>query len=1157
MYRPHIPKALRARSTLAKVFILFSCIALAFLVVSQILANSAPAQAGPGGRAVFDVAGDKDDLPNLPSNPISCSRATTGHGIVTGTITDVNTGQPIANAYVGISPGTVNSFACYTTTDANGVYSFYKLNPGTYNLTSSRWTVNGTAPLYRDSVVSQIPIGSGKATINVALTPLQSPGYRIIGSNNATNLILVDMDETYYNAWFTDYNSVANPSVTPNVHNIANAGVNAVEEWTQYGYSPIDHYQLAVGGYPSWRTPDAPAAYWTQPNPNLDVNLWYSGGSTKAEEFGQESIFDVAKSYGMSTAVIGGNDYPSGHITDANIDEISLDGTNPCSAPNNEIYKMENFIKSSISNPNGFLLYAPLTQAEGFNTENTSPDAPPQVISCSSANGWTYAQASIWDDQSFGKLLHFLKTTKEGSSTLFQNTAIIITSDEAENDLTNFDNFYPTGPGEPGLGTTRHTPFVVEGPNINSGLTYKKQMRIDDVSVNLMAELGLPAPFDSRGQLIPQFFVTPPTDTLPPVPPKSTPSQGYVSLLENDVGGYTTTISAQNESSSPVASGSIVVYNKSGNVVAQKKLKAPLMPNSDWVINAGSLGLAKGFSGTALLQADEPLAVVTNETSSGAPVQSLEGYSAQETGSALHAPLIVNNVNGATSQLAITNLSPCSSCATTVTASFYSTQGKLLGSANASVAPFGQYKLNVGSVGLPANSYASAVITSSPQEPLAATVYAQASGVRTFTYNALSSGDTSLTGALVENSVNGQSTSLTVQNTAKSPTTATVTYLNPDGSTALALSISLKGQGSVTQAAAAIGLPTGFSGSVSISAAGKVVAVSQVFSGSSASAYDLTRGLDYTLYTPVFVPQVQNSVNGATSAVTVTNTGTLSTTDQIAYYNLNGEQVGNTPTVSLAPGASAAFNQGDPSSGLQTGFIGSAVITSSNFQHSAVVVSSTGASSPLSYDGSQAQTGQLVLTIGQLRQGYKSFNGLLVTVINATVTRVFGSNWFIQDNTGGIRIYVGGGANAQGGDIETVTGVLTNYAGEIEIDPAGASDVVKTGTGPIPTPVTITTQQIAQMKYTDTIDGELVTVPQSTITYYNPPTLGLTDSSNVQGTAYFDYYAQQNINLSNFSQGEQVVTTGVMQMYGNNVGSGSGEINPLLTSDFVPFTERS
>ena len=1175
-------------STRGKLFLLLIFLSLATLVVFQLANTLGAAHAGQGTRQLFDTLGDKDDLPVAPTPPVSCTRASTGKGVIQGTITDVNTGQPIAHAYIGISPGAVNSFACYTHTNADGSFAFTKLNPGTYNLSASRWTVNGTDPLYRDSVIWQIPVGSGKVTVNVSLTPLQSPGYRKIGSNDATNLIIVDMDETYFNSWFTDYNSVANPKVTPVIHNFVKQGVNATEEWTQYGYSPIDHYQLAVGSYPTWRTPDGPAKYWTQPDPNLDVNLWYSGGPKTAEEFGQESIFDVAKSYGMNTAVIGGNDYPSGHITDANIDEINLNSTNPCSTPSGEVKKMENFITSSLSNPNGFVLYAPLTQAEGFNTENTSPDAPAQVFSCSSANGWSYAQASIWDDQAFGQLLDFLKHTKQGSSTLFNNTAIIVTGDEAENDITNFDNFYPTGPGEPGLGTTRHTPWIIEGPNIRQNKVYKAQMRIDDTSVNAMATLGLPAPYDSRGNLIPQFFINQPQVLLSPVQlrqsqafvpgnggaggtfdsqflsasetnlflagkPDQLQSQGFISLLENNVGGYTTTISAQNESTSSAKSGSIVVYDKNGNVVVTKKLKVPLMPNSDWVINAAKLGLPNGFAGTALLQADQPLAVVSNETSSNEPVQSIEGYAASETGSSLYAPLVLNNVHGVTSYLSISNLSPCSQCSTTVTVTFYNAKGKPLAHTSSQIAPFGQVRVDASKVSLPNDSTVDAIITSNPPQALAATVYTQNGKVRSFTYNALSSGDTSLNVPLVENGVNGQSTSLTLEGASTLTDHVTIAYLDTSGNTVATQKVVVVARGSATETAAGAGLPAGFTGSASIISDHKVAVTSQVSDGKSVSAFNAVRTLDYTLYTAVYEPQVQNAVGGVTSSVTVTNTGTQSTTEQIQYFNYNGNAVGKTPTATLAPGASYTFNQGDPASGLATGFIGSAVVTSSAFQHSSVVVTYSGGNEVRSYDGSQAQTGQLVLTIGQLRQNFSSFNGLVVTVVGAIVTRSFGSNWFIQDSTGGIRMYVGGGAGQQGGDIETVTGVLTTYAGELEIDPASASDVIKTGTGKIPTPVVVTTQQIAQLKYNSSIDGELVTIPVSTITSYNPPSLGLTDSSGVQCNAFFDSNAQKNIDLSKFHQGEQVVTTGVLQLFGNNYKTSTGEIDPLLTSDFVMY----
>jgi len=1133
---------------------MFVALILTALIAVQ-AAGLGTVRAGQGGsgRQMFDTMGDKDDLPTAPTTPVSCTRAAHGQGIIRGKITDVKTGQPVANAYIGVSPGLVNSFACYTYSQADGTFAIDHLPPGTYNLSASRWKVNGTDPLYRDSIVRQIPIGNSIATVQVALTPLAAPGFRVIGQGDARNLIIVDMDETYYNAWFTDQNSVANPKLTPAMHGIARQGVTATEDWTQYGFSPIDHYQLATGAYPAWRTPDAPAPYWTEPSPNLDTNLWYSGSATNAEEFGQESIFDVAKSYGMNTAIIGGNDYPSGHITDANIDEIHLNSNNPCSAPYDEIKSMENFINQALNNPNGFLLYAPLTQAEGFNTENTSPDAPPSKGPSCTDNNWSYTQASIWDDQAFGALLKYLSTTRQGSSTLLQDTTIIVTSDEAENDLTNFDNFYPTQPGEPGLGSTRHIPFVIEGPNIYRNKVYRPVIGIDDTSVNAMASLGLPAPEDSRGKFIPAFFIVPPKVPLPPIPPEPIPSQGYVPLVENNVNGYTTTIEAQNESTAPATQVSIVVLDRSGKVVANQPLKAPFAPDGAWVINAGSLGLPQGFVGSAVLRADEPLAIVSTATPAtpNAPTDSFEGYIGATTGSALDAPIVLDDVNGVTSHLAISNLSPCKNCTTTVAVRFYGANGNLLTQTSAKVAPYGQFIVDASKVGMKAGTTASAVIVSSPPQPLAATVSTTAVNGTSFTFDALSAGDTALTAPLVYNAVNGQTTSLAIQNTGKATANVAITYRDTSGNTVATQTPSIPAHGFVTESASSAGLPTPFTGSAAITADQKVAVTAQISTSTATSAYNAVRTMDYTLYTPVYIPLVENDLAGVTSAVTVTNTGTQTTTAQIQYFTDNGNADGSTPTASLAPGASYTFNQGDPSSGLQDGFVGTAYLTSSANQHLAVTVTLSGNGVLQSYNGGQAQTGQLILTIAQLRQHYNVFNNQLVTVTNAIVTRNFGSNWFIQDNTGGIRVYIGGGVNEQIGDIETVTGVLTNYSGEIEIDPESTSDVIKTGSGQVPNPVVVTTQQIAQLKYTDLIDGELATIPLSTITTYTPPSLGLTDSSNVEATAYFDSYALKNINLSNFSQGEQVVTTGVLAMYGSGLGSATGEIEPLLTSDFV------
>jgi len=487
-------------------------VVVALLISSVIIiprAISTYARSGTGANPHYvpsDAFGDTDDLPNGSLKPRVHGLAA-GNATVSGVVTDASTKQPVANAQVGISPGAVGATAQYATTASDGSYSFSGIASGTYNLSAWRYAISGTQPFYKDAQQMQVNVSSS-ATVNFNLTPIPVAGSRTVAAGHAKNLIIVDFDETYYESWFTDTQSMANNS--PATHQLAQSGVVASETWTQYGWSPIDHYQIAVGSYPGWRTPDAPGKVWGQPD-GVDTNIWYSG----TENFGQESIFDVAKSYGMSTAVIGGNDYPTGHITDANVDQITL-GKNINGVPTQWVTEVQNFITAHASNPNGFLIYMPVTEAEGKAVESTSPDA--------SGSQGLYQQASSWDDQAFGQLQSWLQ-----QNNYMSNTGLSVTSDEAENDHTSFDNFY--GLGSTGQGSTRHLPFVLAGPGIVSGLTYGTAMGIDDMSANYMYSLGLPAPVDSRGKVISSFFTaggTPtPTPTGTPTPqptPTTTPA---------------------------------------------------------------------------------------------------------------------------------------------------------------------------------------------------------------------------------------------------------------------------------------------------------------------------------------------------------------------------------------------------------------------------------------------------------------------------------------------------------------------------------------------------------------------------------------------------------------------------------------------------------
>lgn len=491
-----------------------TAIAIGLLISSLIIIPrtiSAQQTPGTGPNAQYipsNAFGDTDDLASGTLKPQRQGIAA-GTASVIGTVTDAATGQPVANAQVGISDGTKGGTAQYTTTASNGSYSFSGIASGTYNLEADRYTISGTQPFYKDAQQMQVSV-NGSVNVNFKLSPIPVPGSRTVPAGHAKNLIVVDFDETYQESWFTDAQSMANKS--PSIHQVAQQGTMAQQAWTQYGWSPIDHYNIAVGSYPAWRTPDAPGKVWGQPD-GLDTNIWYSG----TEVFGQESIFDVAKSYGMSTAVIGGNDYPTGHITDANVDQISL-GKNINGVPTQWVTEVQNFITANSSNSNGFLVYMPVTEAEGSSIENTSPQ---------DASG-LYQQASTWDDQAFGQLLTWLQ-----QNNYMSNTAIAVVADEAENDHTSYDNFY--GTGNTGLGTTRHIPFVFSGPDIVQGQSYAPTVMIDDMSVNFMYELGLPAPVDSRGQVIPAFYTagvnpTPTATTGPTATPTSGPTATPTSI---------------------------------------------------------------------------------------------------------------------------------------------------------------------------------------------------------------------------------------------------------------------------------------------------------------------------------------------------------------------------------------------------------------------------------------------------------------------------------------------------------------------------------------------------------------------------------------------------------------------------------------------------
>src|SRR5581483_4969803 len=224
---------------------------LSIALIPRVISIHAQPQTSPLAKYIPSNAfGDTDDLPNNSLHPRVSMAA--GSSSVSGVVSDASTGQPVSGATVGISIGAVGSAAQYATTATDGSYSFSGIASGTYNLTASRYAISGTQPFYKDAQQMSVNVSS-TATVNFNLSPIAVPGSRTVPAGRAKNLIIVDYDETYHDSWFTDSQSMMNSSTA--THQLAQAGVLATEAWTQYGWSPIDHYQIAVGSYPAWRTP--------------------------------------------------------------------------------------------------------------------------------------------------------------------------------------------------------------------------------------------------------------------------------------------------------------------------------------------------------------------------------------------------------------------------------------------------------------------------------------------------------------------------------------------------------------------------------------------------------------------------------------------------------------------------------------------------------------------------------------------------------------------------------------------------------------------------------------------------------------------------------------------------------------------------------------
>lgn len=427
---------------------------------------------------VGDVNDPEDDDPDITVQQplVPGFQFQRGGFQLSGRVLDALSGQPVANAVVWITlppePGTPTSPALHTVTDASGSYLFQHLAADTYTLVASRYYNLGDGRFYGERTFALVLSGN-RSGLNLPLPALSEPGQRAPGPGQAKNLIVIDLRGFYAQSLLADPLLV---DQTSNLRDFLRHTYLYSSLWHPYGWHPLDQYALLTGTYPAWATYDT----WPHPVPwgepdGLDTRFWLTGGRV-AHLFGQASLFDVARGFGMQTAAVAGPDYLLSDATTRNLDVLQQASSFVAA---NWLNQMESVVLTGRQKPSGFLLYGELAPLAATDL-NSSPDAA----------GDAYQQALLVADQVFGQFLSWL--TQQG---LRQNTLVALTTSQAQANHTDADNFY--GMGAIGQGSSKQTLLALSWPPGCRPTTIDTAYPTFIIAPVLFHILGLPAPAEA------------------------------------------------------------------------------------------------------------------------------------------------------------------------------------------------------------------------------------------------------------------------------------------------------------------------------------------------------------------------------------------------------------------------------------------------------------------------------------------------------------------------------------------------------------------------------------------------------------------------------------------------------------------------------------
>ncbi len=435
---------------------------------------------------VGDV-GDMDDSMTVALGNVPAFQFVSGGFTLTGVTVDARSGQVLGGVSIWLTVppvlGQRTAPTLRTVSTLSGTFSFFHLAMGHYNLAAARYTVQQGQPMYPEVVMAGVLVPQHKQ-LHLALNAQTAPGKRASSVGIARNLVMLDLTGIYAESWF---NAPALESVTHNMRDLAAQGASATNVVAPYGWHPADQYALLSGTYPAWRVYDPwPAVQqWGLPD-GMDTPFWYNS-DLFSMQFGQESLFDVALGYGMSTAALGGQRYALSDVSTRGVQTaqvgLAFDGSTWLAAAQHMIENMR-------ANPNGFIFYSELDPPFGrAGTAGAVPDA----------SGGAYEQAVRIDDELVG-LLHDWLSRED----LLRNTVIIVTASEAQVNETGFDNYYGMGPG--GVGSSLHVPLVIAGSGVAHGTNVSQVTSSFAVAATALRALCLPAPANARATAIISLF---------------------------------------------------------------------------------------------------------------------------------------------------------------------------------------------------------------------------------------------------------------------------------------------------------------------------------------------------------------------------------------------------------------------------------------------------------------------------------------------------------------------------------------------------------------------------------------------------------------------------------------------------------------------------